>query len=287
MPTRTCGSAALLVAVGVSSPWLPRLIGACATRRRSLASIAESVCIVTETTAQAVFEVAEQTPGCTKAIPAALDGYRLARGLLAITVATNGFARPDINVPQVMSIAAVVATHLDILREQCAGAAAAIRRARPYQAAVFESASKGLAGTAAMLVASIKAFVKEPSQENRQSCLTFTKPVIASVECVIEFVKHNSWLDGTPPQMTRDVADYVKPIQAAALSVSSATTLMVGAIKSVLTNPGDQVAPSQVARYASAIDSALTELVQATKVARDAKIMFDPVGSATGKSTRK
>ena len=35
----------------------------------------------------------------------------------------------------------------------------------------------------------------------------------------------------------------------------------VGAVKSVLTNPGDQIAPSSVSRYSSAIDAALGESV--------------------------
>lgn len=49
----------------------------------------------------------------------AVDGYLLARGRLAITVATSRFGKPNIHTSEVMSIAAVVATHLDILRDQC------------------------------------------------------------------------------------------------------------------------------------------------------------------------
>lgn len=41
-------------------------------------------------------------------------------------------------------------------------------------------------------------------------------------------------------KVRREVADYIKPMQAAAMSLVSGTTLMIGAAKNALTNPSDR-----------------------------------------------
>lgn len=78
---------------------------------------------------------------------------------------------------------------------------------------------------------------------------------------------------GEPPRLKREVADCVKPIQASALSVVSATTLLVAAVKSVLTNPEDSAAIKLLTRYSSAIDEALAQIAGHIRAARDAKCM--------------
>lgn len=45
------------------------------------------------------------------------------------------------------------------------------------------------------------------------------------------------------------MADYIKPMQAAAMSLVSAATLMIGAAKTMLVNPTDGSGPALVARY--------------------------------------
>ena len=52
-------------------------------RGSALAVLSEGILLVTETTAQAVYMIAEKTPGCKKAVPGAIDGYLLARARLA------------------------------------------------------------------------------------------------------------------------------------------------------------------------------------------------------------
>ena len=50
----------------------------------------EGILIVAETTAQAVYTVADKTPSCTKAIPGVIDSYMLARARLAIEASVLG-----------------------------------------------------------------------------------------------------------------------------------------------------------------------------------------------------
>merc|ERR1719345_383827 len=88
---------------------------------RQLAIISETMCLITETTAQAVFMMAERTPGCVKAVPSMIDSYIVNRGKLAIEVAANAASRPGVTKEQVMATAAVFATHLELIRDQCLG----------------------------------------------------------------------------------------------------------------------------------------------------------------------
>ena len=80
-------------------------------------------------------------------------------------------------------------------------------------------------------------------------------------------------ISGTPPQVKREVADYIKPMQAGALSAASAMTLLVASMKVVLTNPADTKSLQQIVSYTQSINVALDSLVTAMKSARDAKMM--------------
>jgi len=239
----------------------------------ALAKINEAVCIVTETTAQAVFTFAERTPGGSKSKPGAVDSYLLARGRLAITVATSRFAKPNITTNEVMSIAAVVATHLDILRDQCNKAKEKMLAVDPKQSAIFDALARGLSGNAAVLVAAIKALVTNQSEQNRQSAQVLSRPLLTAVDSLIEFSSANPAFTGIPATLQPQASDIIKPIQAAAMSVGSAATLFLTAVKSKLTNPGDAAAPAAVARYTNAVDEALGDLVQTLRHARDSNMM--------------
>jgi len=239
----------------------------------ALAKINEAVCIVTETTAQAVFTFGERTPGSTKSKAGAVDGYLLARGRLAITVATSRFGKPNIHTSEVMSIAAVVATHLDILRDQCNKAKEKLEATAPKQSTIFDALARGLSGNAAVLVAAIKALVADQSEHNRQTAQILAKPLLTAVDSLIEFASANPAFAGIPSTLQPQAADIVKPIQAAAMSVGSASTLFLTAVKAKLSNPGDAAAPAAVARYTNAVDEALGALVQTLRIARDSSMM--------------
>jgi len=167
---------------------------------RQLALLSEAVCIVTETTAQAVFLVAEKTPGCKKAVPGAVDMYVLNRGRLAVETAAAGFTRDVADQDQILAIAAVIATHLELIREELLSAAHKLKGKKPSDAAIFLAAANSLSGNAAVLVASIKAFASSPSKEARTNAHLFAKPTLASLEALIAFSANEKFL-GTPPQV--------------------------------------------------------------------------------------
>eukprot|EP00035_Acanthoeca_spectabilis_P022830 m.446043 g.446043 ORF g.446043 m.446043 type:complete len:349 (+) comp19304_c0_seq1:265-1311(+) len=238
---------------------------------RQLALLAEAVCVVTETTAQAVFMVAEKTPGCKKAVPGAVDMYVLNRGRLAVETAAAGFSRDTTGQDQMLAIAAVIATHLELIREEVLNAAAKLKAKSPHDAGIFTAAANALSGNAAVLVAAIKAFAANPSKEARTNAHLFTRPTIASLDALISFSTNEKFI-GVPPQVRREVADYIKPMQAAAMSLVSGTTLMIGAAKNALTNPSDRSGAVLVTRYRESVTTSMHALLVALKAARDAKL---------------
>eukprot|EP00038_Savillea_parva_P028602 m.66042 g.66042 ORF g.66042 m.66042 type:complete len:349 (-) comp8333_c0_seq1:145-1191(-) len=238
---------------------------------KQLAILSEAVCIVTETTAQAVFMVAEKTPGCKKAIPGAVDMYVMNRGRLAVETASTGLTRKSTGQDQILAIAAVIATHLELIREQTLAAADKLRTKSPHDAAIFAAAANSLSGNAAVLVASIKSFAAHPSAGARATAHLFSKPTLASVDAIIEFASNPKFV-GVPPQVRREVADYTKPMQAAAMSLVSAANLLIEAVKTSLTAPNDPSGPKLVRRYRDTITTALHALLVALKAARDAKL---------------
>jgi hypothetical protein len=65
--------------------------------QKQLATIAEQVSVITETTAQAVFMVAEHTPGCKKATPGLFDPLVVVFGFLCVCVCVLLFFYKSVN----------------------------------------------------------------------------------------------------------------------------------------------------------------------------------------------
>lgn len=242
---------------------------------QQLSQVSGIMNIIIETTAQAVFMVSEKTPGCVKAVPSAVDVYVLNRGRLAIEIAAKACSRGALaEKDQMMAIAAVFATHLELIREQCNAATKKLSKDSPLNAAQFSSVGKSLAANASVLVSFIKAFVADPNAATQSAIATFAEPILALIDALIELSKWDKFT-GKPPQVNREVADYIKPMQAGALSASSAMILLVAAAKVVLTNPADAKPAAHIANYKRTIDEALESVIAAMKSARDAKIMFE------------
>eukprot|EP00040_Diaphanoeca_grandis_P029410 m.172287 g.172287 ORF g.172287 m.172287 type:complete len:352 (-) comp31677_c0_seq2:78-1133(-) len=250
---------------------------------RQLAIVTETMCLITETTAQAVFMMAEKTPGGTKSVSSMVDAYVINRGKLAIEVAANATNKEGVTKEQVMATAAVFATHLELIREQCLSASAKLSAKHANDAKQYDAIARALSGNSSMLLTALKTFVADPSHQNQSVIFTFTKPVLSVVEALLEYGTMDKFI-GRPPSMKPKVADHAKEMQACALSAVSGTTLMVASVKVVLTNPTDVDSRTQIARYATSINGALESLSNAMKTARDAKLMFeDPAKSTRAK----
>lgn len=116
-----------------------------------------------------------------------IDMYPLQRARLAVQLAVDGFQRASTTPAHTLGISAVIATHLEVLREQCH--AAAEKSIEDVAKAQFKSISRGLTGAAAMVVAAIKGFVREPSEKLRNKCSIFAAPLMATIDALIEYAQ--------------------------------------------------------------------------------------------------
>jgi hypothetical protein len=126
--------------------------------------------------------------------------YVLSRGRLAVDTAAAGFSRETVGQDQMLAIAAVMATHLELIRVEVLASAQKWKSKNAAEAAVFAAAANSLSGNAAVMVASIKAFAADPSKEARMNAHMFTKPTIASIDALISFAANAKFI-GTPPQV--------------------------------------------------------------------------------------
>ena len=137
---------------------------------------------------------------CVKAVPGAVDMYVLHRGKLAIEIAAAGFTRETLGQDQMLAISAVLATHLELIRGELLSSADRRKKSHPHDAAVFSAAANSLSGNAAVLVAAIKAFAAAPSPEARSTAVLFTKPILVSLDTLIEYGS-DARFRGTPPKV--------------------------------------------------------------------------------------
>eukprot|EP00047_Mylnosiga_fluctuans_P017991 m.66039 g.66039 ORF g.66039 m.66039 type:complete len:347 (-) comp7371_c0_seq2:212-1252(-) len=236
-----------------------------------LGELAEGIAVLTETAAQAAFLVGEYNPRCTKATPSVIDHYALARGRLAIQLAVDVFTRPTAAPANTMAASAVIATHLEVLRDECT--LASDRCADVAAKQQFKACSKALSAVTSMLVLAIKEFVRRPTPGNRAKCVMFSKPLLECVDSVTSYVHSDPSFTGTPAVLPPDLQQRVRPMLAAAMSVVSSAGLFIAACKAAVC---DNDTSAQVSRYALALDHALDALTQSAKAAKAAGICPDP-----------
>lgn len=238
-----------------------------------LAILAESVAITIETVAQTVYLVAVNTPDGDKGRTGVIDYYVLARAQLAISLALDEFGNNDTSVSETMSIAAVIATHLEVLREQCFKAAESFVSSNPPLCNHFKAIARSLSGSAGVVVCAIKMFVANPSSEQRALCRMFSRPFTATVDTLLNFAKNDQSFKGVAPIPSPEIAAHLRPVQAAALSLVSASTLLVGSARSLLSSSTDPANLVLVKKYAVVVENALQQLSTKVRSIRSARLI--------------
>lgn len=110
-------------------------------------------------------------------------------GRLAVQLAVDSFQRSSITPKQVMAVSAVIATHLEALREQCKMAAELCED--DMVGFQFKACGRGLSGATSMLVAAVKSYIDMPTDQSRLSLQAFSTPLLASIDSLLMYV-HSS-----------------------------------------------------------------------------------------------
>eukprot|EP00043_Microstomoeca_roanoka_P006807 m.66151 g.66151 ORF g.66151 m.66151 type:complete len:229 (-) comp13578_c0_seq1:214-900(-) len=193
------------------------------------------------------------------------------RARLAIRVAIDHMEKAPTTPSKMMAVLVVISTHLEALREACD---AAVSRAKNEELKVqIKGCSRSLSGCAAAFVAAVKYYVAHPSESSVERPLLFAKPMSAAVQAVVSFALQEDEFYGAPGVFSPAVKKYVKPIQAAGVSLVSASALFFNTLRLVLTQATDPDTEAKLSKYMAAVDVHLGELSGAVQAAYSADLM--------------
>uniref|UniRef100_A0A4W5MHJ4 Talin IBS2B domain-containing protein n=1 Tax=Hucho hucho TaxID=62062 RepID=A0A4W5MHJ4_9TELE len=117
-------------------------------------------------------------------------------------MACQNLVDPDSSPSQVLSSATIVAKHTSALCNACRLASS--KTANPTAKRHFVQSAKEVANSTANLVKTIKALDGDFSQENRNTCLGATAPLIEAVENLTAFAS-NPEFASVPAQISNEV----------------------------------------------------------------------------------
>ncbi|EGD80501.1 hypothetical protein PTSG_01092 [Salpingoeca rosetta] len=238
---------------------------------KDIAESTEHLILLLETVADIVFLLLSKGQGCKAPQKSLIDHYILVRARLAIRIAIEHVEASASKPPTVMAALAVISTHLEALRDACDTAAEKTRN--DLLKAQIKGCSRALGGTAAAFVASVKHYVAHPGEDTLERVLLFTKPLKASVDALVAFALQDDAFYGSAGFFSPAVRKYVKPIQAAGVSLVSGSTLFFSTIKTLLSQPSSADARAALSKYMAAVDVHLSQLTSAVRSAYSADLM--------------
>lgn len=155
---------------------------------RVVQRIADQTVILTEAATHAAYLVAMTDAACVPAEAAVVDRYTFARARQAIQMAYSKFKneRGPLSRDQTLHISRVLADNLALITQGCKLAAESNRISERDQTQ-FSNCAQCVEGTTTAFLASLKSFATSHSREDRKRCLLFGKPVLESVNCIVEF----------------------------------------------------------------------------------------------------
>lgn len=150
--------------------------------------VADQVIILTEASAHAAYSAALTDPNCESASPPAVDRYTFSRGRQALRMAYEKFKLEygPLSKEQIMNISRTFADNLALLTQGCK-MAAENKKLKISDRVQFSHCAQGLQGTTAAFLSSLKAFASSESTEDRKRCVLFGRPLLETVNCVVEF----------------------------------------------------------------------------------------------------
>eukprot|EP00730_Choanoeca_flexa_P006371 TRINITY_DN12142_c0_g2_i35.p1 TRINITY_DN12142_c0_g2~~TRINITY_DN12142_c0_g2_i35.p1 ORF type:complete len:397 (+),score=92.77 TRINITY_DN12142_c0_g2_i35:84-1274(+) len=249
---------------------------------QKLAIIAECCSTLVEAVAQTVFILGLQTKDCQPGIPALIDAYPFVRGRLAVELALDVLVRPlpadapPLQHQSAMGVAAVVATQLEAVQDECI---AAMDRSPPgWVKAQIAASSRAVNGTVAAFVECTKSFVDQPTDGKLKCLKAFATPLLNSFEALEVFAASDSDFAGRPPYMNNAARVLVKALRAAALSCVSSCALLLKAIKDCLTEPQATVPREKLTRYTISLEDSLSTLSAAmNSIMQASNVLASPV----------
>ena len=226
--------------------------------------VADQVIMITEAAAHAAYNAAMSDATCEPASPPAVDRYAFTRARLELRLAHAKFKLDygSLSREQVMQVSGVFADNLATLTHGCK-LAAENKRIKITDRVQFSHSAQGLQGATAAFLTSLKAFAGSNSTEDRRKCVLFGKPLLESVNSVVEFA-HFPQFSGTPAKLTEEGYHAQTEILAGAMAIVGASIQLLNTGQSLL----EQNNKAVVGRRD--VDVQWQKLVNCTKAVADA-----------------
>ena len=196
--------------------------------------VADQVIVVTEAAAHAAYFAAISDATCEPAAPPAVDRYAFTRARLELTLAHAKFKLDygSLSREQVMQVSGVFADNLATLTQGCK-LAAENKRIKITDRVQFSLCAQGLQGATAAFLTSLKAFAGSNSTEDRKKCVLFGKPLLESVNSIVEFA-HFAQFSGTPAKLSEEGYHAQTEVLAGAMAIVGASIQLLNTGRSLL-----------------------------------------------------
>uniref|UniRef100_A0A674EHP0 Talin 2a n=1 Tax=Salmo trutta TaxID=8032 RepID=A0A674EHP0_SALTR len=253
----------------------------------------KALCGLTEAAGQASYLVGVSDPNSQAGHQGLVDAIQFARANQAIQMACQNLVDPDSSPSQVLSSATIVAKHTSALCNACRLASS--KTANPTAKRHFVQSAKEVANSTANLVKTIKVRLQTPmrffelidwpimciltwdspflslealdgdfSQENRNTCLVATAPLIEAVENLTAFAS-NPEFASVPAQISNEGSAAQEPILQSARSMLNSSTHLLKTARSLVINPKDPPTWSVLAGHSRTVSDSIKGLITAIR----------------------
>ena len=202
--------------------------------QQDIQRVGHQVIILTEAATHAAYITALTDVMCKPAKPGLFDRYSFARAQQGVHMAYEKF-KPEyghLNRDEILQISRTFADNLTLLSQGCKQAADSQNTGARDRTQLL-NCTQCLQGTTAAFLASLKAFATTHSSENRRRCLLFGRPVLAAVDCIVEFTNFPQF-GGKPARLTQKGFELQTEILGGAMAIVSSSVQLLTTAKSLL-----------------------------------------------------
>ncbi|XP_070178806.1 talin-1-like [Littorina saxatilis] len=234
----------------------------------SVRSFANSVCGLTEASAQAAYLVGIADPASAPGKPGVVDQSQFHRANQAIQMACQNLTNPassqqQVNVKsQVLSAATVVAKHTSALCNACRLASS--KTSNPVAKRHFVQSAKDVANSTAALVKAIKALDSDFTEENRRRCAEAAKPLTDAVEELTMFASSPEFAS-RPAKISPQARQAQEPIVLSGRAMMDGACHMLQGAKQLAVNPRDPATYQLYSSHSKSVSDSIKRLVAAIR----------------------
>ena len=203
--------------------------------QRVAQKIADQVILLTEAAAQAAYLTSLTDVRCRPAEPGVINRYLFERSQQAVHMSCEKFKPTYSEIltrDEVLNISRTFADSIAVLTQGCKLASENSRVSKTDQTQ-FANCVQCLQGATAAFLSSLKAFASSHTEDNCKRCLLFGMPLLAAVDCTVEFASFPEYA-GKPAELTERGYKSQTDILGGAMAIVGSSVQLLGTSKSLL-----------------------------------------------------